>query len=1060
MSAESPSPSSAERIGIIGARQLVAVQTIDIARLTAHPVGLIPETFIAVTGRGPTDSNESGKTSFLSAVALLLGDPEWRVAGTGAASVEALLFEPITAGATLEVNAATEGYIVGVFADPDAAEITSYTVWMRISSGRPHIQVRHSAGVHLARGMTNDELGRAAPAVYRALGGEPLGSGEYAHVLYGRSPRVLAYVASRGRVRSRASLLKLDAGTFAPERIGDALIALTGRAGLFDRDQQDRRDLAVKEADLAEHDRRDAEHTAREDRILTQVQARNELREQLDTAAELWSKHRARAVLDTYARAESAADLLARTGPARAELVAELERHESQRDELSDLDALKQTVRDAEEEEAEADRAHQAAIRVEGSLETTLADLEKQLNAARIAAAGHDLSLDGTREACVLARDAVDVELKDVDRLHDAKEQEVDRLEGSLQQALTGEFGFAGQVVRILAQAKISSVCLAEVTRLAPETRALWEARLSPWRETVCVARQHLDDALDALSDLPGALLVSAEDALSRTVRDLTLGHPRSLPPGVLEAPAEAVDFLWRLSRQPAGDKPAPHAVNDHGVVIVGGFELPIMGGEDLRTAIADQLSSARHDLELLAQRKQGIEAKHARAESTVVRADNAERAAALQPEVDTKSRELTTQRSEVLPKLAAELTIKRAAHQRAELRVRERDQTLLKLDADVRAATSRLRSTDAEIDRLREASQPDGNILAAWGLGRSAALNKLSWPLHLKAESADRVLDQAPLPPIDKADPTAERRQVASLAATARAQLEGAIGALRHHAEGMGGPAAHLKREAARYSSAHTAGEEDPGGTLFEVVMDSLRGWLDEELDRDAGAPDQAARAQAGRADTTEYVRSETRQLRQSLNETQEAIVERTASALAAISRALDILNRDSGGLGAELDYEIIPPVRPDQDWTCRVIPKWRRNPGGPLLAYDNVTNTAQEKLFSIHLVLAALLAAPHPRGRVLILDELGDSLGAEHRQEVLAAIASVAKDHGITILATCQDAIMVEARPFTKEILVFHYPSRSMPLNRPTRMFGTDPNGRRVELTAEALIEGRTLI
>ena len=126
-------------------------------------------------------------------------------------------------------------------------------------------------------------------------------------------------------------------------------------------------------------------------------------------------------------------------------------------------------------------------------------------------------------------------------------------------------------------------------------------------------------------------------------------------------------------------------------------------------------------------------------------------------------------------------------------------------------------------------------------------------------------------------------------------------------------------------------------------------------------------------------------------------------------------------------------------------------------MLPYDNVTNTAQEKLFSIHLVLAALLAAPHPRGRVLILDELADSLGAEHRREVLDAIATVARQHGITVLATCQDAIMAEARPHCGEILYFHYPSESVPLHRPTRMFGLDPNGERVELTAEACVEGR---
>src|SRR5258707_9295668 len=70
--------SGAGALGVIGTRQLIAAQTFDFARLTSHPVAVIPSSFVAVTGRGPRDSNESGKTSFNAAVALLLGDPEWR----------------------------------------------------------------------------------------------------------------------------------------------------------------------------------------------------------------------------------------------------------------------------------------------------------------------------------------------------------------------------------------------------------------------------------------------------------------------------------------------------------------------------------------------------------------------------------------------------------------------------------------------------------------------------------------------------------------------------------------------------------------------------------------------------------------------------------------------------------------------------------------------------------------------------------------------------------------------------------------------------------------------
>ncbi|MCX4755111.1 hypothetical protein [Kitasatospora purpeofusca] len=68
--------------GLVGDRQLVAVQTFDIARLTSHPVPIVPETFIAVSGLGPKeDSNGSGKTSFLIAVSLDSGRDKLPIGG-------------------------------------------------------------------------------------------------------------------------------------------------------------------------------------------------------------------------------------------------------------------------------------------------------------------------------------------------------------------------------------------------------------------------------------------------------------------------------------------------------------------------------------------------------------------------------------------------------------------------------------------------------------------------------------------------------------------------------------------------------------------------------------------------------------------------------------------------------------------------------------------------------------------------------------------------------------------------------------------------------------------
>jgi ABC-type sulfate/molybdate transport systems ATPase subunit len=126
-------------------------------------------------------------------------------------------------------------------------------------------------------------------------------------------------------------------------------------------------------------------------------------------------------------------------------------------------------------------------------------------------------------------------------------------------------------------------------------------------------------------------------------------------------------------------------------------------------------------------------------------------------------------------------------------------------------------------------------------------------------------------------------------------------------------------------------------------------------------------------------------------------------------------------------------------------------------MLPYTNRTNTAQEKLATVHLVLAALLAAPNPAGRVLILDELGDSLGENHRREAIRAMAETAEKSGVSVLATCQDSVLEDAMEVADELLFFEYPRHDEAYNRPTRMFGFTSERETVELTAEAISEGR---
>jgi hypothetical protein len=110
-----------------------------------------------------------------------------------------------------------------------------------------------------------------------------------------------------------------------------------------------------------------------------------------------------------------------------------------------------------------------------------------------------------------------------------------------------------------------------------------------------------------------------------------------------------------------------------------------------------------------------------------------------------------------------------------------------------------------------------------------------------------------------------------------------------------------------------------------------------------------------------------------------------------------------------------------------------------------------------AIQLVLAALLATDGAAGRVLVLDELGDSLGDVNRKQVLAAIDQVARAQGVTILGTCQDSVIYDAAGVCGQILWFEHTARTDAYNHPTRTWGFDPDKGRVEILAPWLRAGR---
>ena len=89
----------------------------------SDPVFLVPGGFIAVTGQGPVDSNESSKTTFEAALSLVHGDPGWRQKSPQFPAYAAeLLFNPPNAPTGARVRADV-GFIAAVFADRRSARI-------------------------------------------------------------------------------------------------------------------------------------------------------------------------------------------------------------------------------------------------------------------------------------------------------------------------------------------------------------------------------------------------------------------------------------------------------------------------------------------------------------------------------------------------------------------------------------------------------------------------------------------------------------------------------------------------------------------------------------------------------------------------------------------------------------------------------------------------------------------------------------------------------------------------------------------------------------------------
>src|SRR5690606_5444790 len=312
--APGPAPGGTENI--VGDRTLVAVQAVNISRLSTHPVPTVPGTLIVVAGQGPKDSNGAGKSSFIAAITALLGDEQWRFA-SGARAVAELLFNAeLAAQGDSQWASADHGYIIGVFdhAEPGAGTEDgdeggaagegdgALTVWLRVNADAPHLEIRWRQGVHLASAPSEAERVALADRLWaglpRSAGRRDLVAKDLSRVLYGGRVRCVSFLSTSVRSKVATNLLSQPLNEIGPERIFSAIAALTGLDRELEAERRSRAEEHRERAKAAEAAERLAAWEREAATLLAAFDRRDRARDEVAAALRHWRTRQARLLVD------------------------------------------------------------------------------------------------------------------------------------------------------------------------------------------------------------------------------------------------------------------------------------------------------------------------------------------------------------------------------------------------------------------------------------------------------------------------------------------------------------------------------------------------------------------------------------------------------------------------------------------------------------------------------------------------------------------------------------------------------------------------------------------
>src|SRR5690606_22387508 len=248
----------------------------------------------------------------------------------GAKAVSELLFnaELASGAGGRQWASAGHGYIVGVFAPASGGELDAYevepgdddgelfgvagrpdaplTVWVRVNQEAPHLEIRWREGVRLAAAASEAERVARADEIWaslpRSAGRRDVVARDLTKVLYGDRVRCVSFLSTSVRSKVATNLLSQPLNEISPERVFEAIAALTGLDAELEQERQARRDEHAKRVRAAQAAERLAEFEAESRALLTTFDRRDQARVRLAEAMRAWKGRQARKLADAAAK--------------------------------------------------------------------------------------------------------------------------------------------------------------------------------------------------------------------------------------------------------------------------------------------------------------------------------------------------------------------------------------------------------------------------------------------------------------------------------------------------------------------------------------------------------------------------------------------------------------------------------------------------------------------------------------------------------------------------------------------------------------------------------------